>query len=295
MGGLVITGYLASKGRKAPVNKVVTLATPFRGSFEAVMKLATGTADIGAKASPSRERETARITPALYYLLPMFTNGITFGQDIPTSLFKPDAWQPSVVDSLGEFIRLKGLPVENIRSNALELFTTLLSQAEAHGRKINEFKLENAGLDPKKWMAVVGVNAKTRVKLNVIKRGRSVDLNIQTGDRDNQWESIDIEARRLTGDGTVPYEGAIPPFLKEENLICVTPQDYGYWETADRALSVVGGFHGILPNMNMLHRLIVRFLKDIDDRRGNTWGYKAPVTEPWEPPLKLTMKEVELK
>jgi hypothetical protein len=77
-------------------------------------------------------------------------------------------------------------------------------------------------------------------------------------------------------------------FLKEENLICVTPEDYGYWEVQDKALSKVGGFHGILPNMNMIHRLIVRFLKGTEDNRGSTWGLKAPGVEDWNPPLNLS-------
>jgi hypothetical protein len=93
--------------------------------------------------------------------------------------------------------------------------------------------------------------------------------------------------RNLTGDGTVPYEGAIPPFLKEENLIYVTPEDYGYWEVQDRAVSALSGFHGILPNMNMIHRLIVRFLKDKKDERKSTWGQKAPGVSNWNPPLAL--------
>ena len=70
--------------------------------------------------------------------------------------------------------------------------------------------------------------------------------------------------------------------------MCVTPDDYGYWEVKDKALSLIGGFHGILPNMNMIHRLIVRFLKDLEDTRGNTWGSRAPGADKWDPPLKLT-------
>ncbi len=291
MGGLVITGYLASHGLKAPVNKVVTLATPFRGSLEAVMKLSTGSADIGASSSASRERETARITPALYYLLPGFKNGISFAPGIPESLFDAGAWQPSIIQSIGEFIRLKGLPTADIAKDAMDLFKTLLLQAEAHVKTVDSFRLSDAGMDSNRWMAVVGVNAKTRVRLNVINRDRKVDLDILTGDRDNQWENPDPAMKRFTGDGTVPYEGAIPSFLKEENLVCVTPQDYGYWETADRALSAVGGFHGILPNMNMIHRLIVRFFKDMEDKRGNTWGNKAPVAGEWTPPLKLRTRD----
>ncbi len=290
MGGMVITGYLARKKTAARVNKVITLATPFRGSFEAVMKIATGTADLGTSPPSSRERETARMTPALYYLLPMFRNGITIDPGVPESLFNPGSWQSSITESIEEFIRLKGLPSQDNHAEAAKIFQSLLTMAEAHGKIIRDFTLDQAGLDGSSWMAVVGVDSKTRLKLNIILNHGHVDFNIDRGDRDNQWKSSDQTLRRLTGDGTVPYEGAIAPFLKEENLICVTPDDYGYWEIQDRALSAIAGFHGILPNMNMLHRLIVRFLKNLDDNRGSTWGRSAPGVVNWNPPLTLTQK-----
>jgi len=85
----------------------------------------------------------------------------------------------------------------------------------------------------------------------------------------------------------VPFEGAIPKFLKEENLVCVTPDDYGYWEIKDKALAKVAGFHGVISNMNMLHRLIVRFFTGRADRRRNTWGRRAPGVKNWQPPLQL--------
>jgi len=108
----------------------------------------------------------------------------------------------------------------------------------------------------------------------------------------NKWESTDPNEQRMTGDGTVPFEGAIPKFLNINNLVCVTPEDYEFWELVDKGLTKVGGFHGILPNMNMLHRLIVRFLKDIPDKYKNTWGTPAPGVPraEWDPPLSLKMR-----
>jgi hypothetical protein len=263
----------------------VTLATPFRGSFEAVLKISTGTANLGTTNPGSRERESARITPALYYLLPSFKSGITVVPGIPDSLFDPGAWQSTIIESIKEFIRLKGLPSKDI--GPLDIFSGLLERAKKHSQMVEQFTLEQAGLDSKRWLAVVGVNSNTRVKLNIIKRNGKVDFDIKSGDRMNKWEEDDQTLQRLTGDGTVPYEGAVPPFLKEENLVCVTPQDYGYWEVQDMTISKLAGFHGILPNMNMLHRLIVRFLKEREDKRGNTWGQKAPGVITWNPPLKF--------
>ena len=87
--------------------------------------------------------------------------------------------------------------------------------------------------------------------------------------------------------GTVPFLGAVPKFLDRKNMVCVSPDDYGYWEIMDKATTKIGGFHGILPNMNMLHRLIVAFLTDRKDKHGNIWGRRAPgvAAKDWAPPL----------
>ena len=109
MGGLVIASYLDAFRGRARVDRVATLATPFRGSFEAVIKLTTGTANLGVTAPSSREREAARVTPALYYLLPDVPETLEVAPGIPADLFDPEAWQPSVVATIAEFIRLHGL------------------------------------------------------------------------------------------------------------------------------------------------------------------------------------------
>jgi hypothetical protein len=134
------------------------------------------------------------------------------------------------------------------------------------------------------------VDAETRVRLEIRKPGGKSVFRLHSKDRENRWQSSDPAERRLTGDGTVPYEGAVPPFLSEDRLVCVTPGDYGYWEVQDRGLATLAGFHGILPNMNMLHRLIVRFLTGKPDKYKNTWGRPAPGVAAWQPPLALDSK-----
>lgn len=292
MGGLVIAGYLESKGPDAPVEKVATLATPFQGSFEAVLKVATGTADLGSTPLSSRERDAARLTPALYHLIPSFRNGVdSKAPDLPTSLFEPELWQPSVVKTISEFIQTTGLHRRAPKQQAAELFSALLSEAKSHRRRIDRFKLEQAGLTPSDWLCVVGVDATTRVRLEITKRSGGPEFVLASKDRQNLWPSrhTDPKTARFTGDGTVPYEGAVPKFLEERNLVCVTPDDFGYWEIGDRVLTGVAGFHGILPNMDLVHRLIVRHFTGRPDKHRNTWGRTAPgVGEgDWAPPLPL--------
>ncbi|MBI3513818.1 MAG: alpha/beta hydrolase [Proteobacteria bacterium] len=289
MGGLVIAGYLQGSGKGHRVNKVATLATPYQGSFEPIIKVTTGTADLGGTAPSSREREAARLTPALYQLLPSFTTGIDVAPGIPASPFDPGFWQSSIIDTIKEYIRLYGLDRSDRTQRALALFTELLKGAADHRARVDGLDLKAVGLSAGDWLCVVGVGSTTRVKLTVIKGNRGPDFAFKSDDRTDRWGDTDAAQRRLTGDGTVPFEGAVPKFLALENLVCVTPKDFGYWEIEDRAFAAIAGFHGILPNMDMLHRLIVAHFTGRPDRHGNIWGQPAPGVDPkrWDPAVKL--------
>lgn len=287
MGGLIIAGYLWRMGKAHPVHKVATLATPFQGSYEAVIKVTTGTANLGGSPPSSREREAARLTPALYQLLPSFEHAVDVddGSDLPTSLFDPGLWQPSIVDTLKEFIRLHGLDKTDRDKQARDLFAQLLKSAADHRQRVDELSLQAVGLTTDAWLCIAGVDTTTRVALRVEKTQRGPDFIFRTTDRQNHWADQDQQVRRLTGDGTVPFEGAIPKFLPLESLVCVTPEDFGYWEIQDRALAAASGFHGILPNMDMLHRLVVAHFTGRPDRHGNIWGRPPPGVGPeaWRP------------
>lgn len=290
MGGLIITGYLERQGKKARVAKVATLATPFRGSFEAIIQVTTGTANLGTDAPSSREREAARVTPALYHLLPSFP-GIAVDPGLPTSLFDPALWQPSILQTLEEYIRLHAVSKKDRKQQARDLFAALLATARKHRQRVEGFTLAKAGLTVQDWLCVVGVDATTRVRLQVRGTPKGPDFQFRSIDRDNKWTTgKEASERRLTGDGTVPFDGALPPFLGLEQIVCVTPDDFGYWEVQDRLVSRVAGFHGILPNMDMLHRLTVRHFTGRPDNHGNTWGRSAPGVTNWQPPLKLQQK-----
>jgi pimeloyl-ACP methyl ester carboxylesterase len=294
MGGLIITGYLDKKGKSAPVSKVVTLATPFHGSFEAVLKIATGTANIGSDTSQSREREAARLTASLYHLLPAIRDGLEVADpSLPTSLFDPALWQSSVVASVLEYVR-KQMAVLEQKEKAQALFARFLEAAHAYRTRIDNFQLSQSGLQPEDWLCVVGVDAKTRVRMRITLTERGPLFDLGSKYRLNLWrQNLENQSEwRLTGDGTVPFEAALPNFLGLENIVCVTPDDFGYWEVQDKVTSSVAGFHAIITNMDMLHRMIVRHFTGRPDHNGNTWGYPAPGVSPgqWKPPLKLRRK-----
>lgn len=299
MGGLIIAGYVERHSAEL-VDKVVTLASPFQGSHEAILKVATGTSDLGDDSGRARERQMARMTPALYHLLPSFDGALAVDDGMQSDIFHSGAWQPSVARTIAR-------QVADWDTTGPELFRRMLDEARAHRDRISGLKLHDerhpaSASDPPEdparstlstddWLAVVGVDAKTRVALRVRRdAGGRPRFDLRSAERLNDWDSDDDAKRRLTGDGTVPLAGALPPFLDESRLVCVTRGDFGYWEVRDRALSGLAGFHSALPKMNMLHRLILRFLLDKDDPYGNTWGRRVPGVAEWDPPLELREK-----
>ena len=287
MGGLIITGLLERQGAAARVGKVVTLGTPFRGSLEAPLKIATGLSALGTAPPSSREREVARLTPALYHLLPSFDGAVMADAPLPDDLFDPGAWQSTVVDTIAEYIRLHGLTKRHRRTQAQRLFAALLNEARKHRQRSESFHLHDAGLADDDWLCIIGIGETTRTHLQIKSRRGKPVFDLTSGYRRNLWPNEDSTSSVLTGDGTVPYLGARCAFIKPEKLICVTDDDFGYWELADRALEGPVGLHGMLPKMNLIHRLTVSHL--IGKSRPGTWGRRPPdlpAASAWDPPIK---------
>ena len=127
MGGLIAAGYLDRFGALGRVAKVASLATPFNGSFEDVLKIAVGTGDLGGEAPSSREREAVRMLPSLYHLVPAIPGSFQVEPELSSDLFQQQAWQRRVVRSLAEFIRLHGLRPDTGDEQALKFFASMLS------------------------------------------------------------------------------------------------------------------------------------------------------------------------
>jgi len=294
MGGLIITGYLDTKKKDARVSKVVTLATPYKGSFEAVIKIATGTANLGTDSPQSREREAARLTASLYHLLPDIRDAIEVDDPaFPKSFFDPGLWQRNVIKSVLAYVE-KRMAALNQEQKAQELFAKFLEAAHAYRNRIDNFDLSQTNLEPNDWLCVVGVNSSTRVRMRISNANGSPLFDLSSKYRLNEWrkDKANPASWRWTGDGTVPFEAALPNFLSMENIVCVTPDDYGYWEVQDKLAAGVAGFHAIICNMDMLHRMIVRHFTGKPDMGGNTWGYPAPGVDAkdWKPPIIMRSK-----
>lgn len=289
MGGLIIAGYLEKHAKNHQIDKVVTLATPFRGSFEAVIKLATGTANLGTPAPSSREREAARVTPSLYYLLPD-CEGLCTPDGVHPDLFDPAVWQPSITETIRQYVQKHSVTEGDTMLKANRLFAGFLQSAKMHRQRIHGLKLKATGLDASDWLCIAGVNATTRVGVKIGVDPKGLFFDFDRSDRKNEWTQP--ERQMLTGDGTVPLMSAIPGFLEPANIVCLSPDDFGYWELQDRATVKLAGFHGLLPNMNLIHRLIVRHFTGQGDQYKNTWGRSLPRVgaAQWKPPFGLFRK-----
>jgi len=191
------------------------------------------------------------------------------------------------MDSLAEFIRMYALKPGNktaqrVRADAL--LQEMLDDANAFRSDVDGLKLSATknGLTTASWLCIAGVDADTRVRLELKKNL----FNLRDADRMNRWD--ENSDRILTGDGTVPLAGAVPAFLKPENLVCVLPGDLGYWELVDRAILGKVGFHGLLPKVNLVHRLVIAHLRGksgSSDR--NIWGRPMPdvSASSWSPAI----------
>lgn len=281
MGGLIIAGLLQKQGQKK-VNKIATLGTPFRGSLEAVAKTALGVAALGASPGSSREREAARVTPSLYYLLPSFPGAVDAEGDLSADLFLAKSWQPGILKTLSEFIRMYGLEPANPDKQAVELLTAMLDAAWAHRTRVEKLKLQDA----KSWLTLVGVDGSTRVRMHIAEDSAGQPrFDLTDSDVRNEWASANPAMRIYTGDNTVPYAGARTAFIPTEQVVCVSPGDFSFWEFKDRALEAAG-FHSALPLMNLAQRLVISHF--LGRPYGDVWGRPAPDLQPgvtWDPPI----------
>lgn len=293
MGGVIIAGYLL-RNRASKVYKVATLGTPFRGSHESEVKILTGTANWGVD-SASREREAARVTPSLYYLLPDYENAVVDENNHNVDLFDVNSWQPGVLATLKEYIRLYGTSGPATLDRAREILDGMLRMARKYRNGLNKVKSPmDLGFNMAKydnrtypWMAIVGLGHKTRTLMRVKNAGtNSCYFDLDASVPLDEWGETPWSTN--TGDGTVPFLGACPTFLETKRIVCVSDKEFDTFEFLDRSLSgeALGGLHGIMPKMNLLHRLLTAFFSEQYDYN-NIKGLPAPGINKtdWLPPI----------
>ena len=262
MGGVIIADYLSRGGKSSRVRRVATLGTPFRGAIDAILKLTTGMGTLTGDKPRDRERETARMTPALYQLLPTYMGAVLPDEGLSGDLFKVDTWQPSIVRTMAEYIKLI-----KAEADATAVFKKHLKAAQDLRSRTEGLSLTGKLPEGKDgWLAVVGLGSPTQVEIRIERwKGDPWFTMIDSRNEENSPK---------TGDGTVPFLGACPNFLERERLVGVTPDDFSFWELKDQALAKLSGFHGVLPTVNVVQRIVLRHLRD--DYSGDVWGRRVP-------------------
>ncbi len=300
MGGLVIAACLAARKHmtasgKPRVRRVVTLGAPYLGAVDALAKFATGESEIVGQRKHT-EREIARLTPAVYQLLPVYERAFfDSATQRPLDLFDPDNWQPSIVDSIALSIRQsstrKELAAASAAGDALRavaarqlLAKRLQSCRELH-QQIDAIDPDELLLEPNGWLPLVAIDKVTRFAAGVSER---TDPN--TGSTRREFDFLAGEAdyaggqrnparfrdeRLRLGDGVVPVLGAVPKWVKREHVVCVAERDFGgFFTTEDILVRKFTSLHVTLPLMSLAQRWVMSFLKG--KRWGEIWGRPLP-------------------
>lgn len=278
MGGLVVAECLAQgalkSARRPKVRRVVSIATPFQGSVEALEKMTTGMGSFTDAAPRSREREAARTIPAMYQLLPTWKSAVRPDADMPGDLLSVDTWQPSILATLATYIQR-----HQARIDPRDLLAEYLGAVGALRNRGNRLDLAKAlpeGQDG--WMPIVGIGSSTRTFCKVIRYRK--DPWFETPDAVDHWTDDPLSTD--TGDGTVPFDGAMPhpSVLTPDRLVCISPDQFALREVKDKLLARTAGFHAALPNMNLVQRMTVSFLRPRFDTDLAAWpapGVDKPV------------------
>lgn len=310
MGGLVIGACLAAGKHLTPggtsrVRRVVTLGTPFLGAVDALAKLATGESEIVGQRRHT-EREIARLTPAVYQLLPVYEHAFfdTATQQ-PASLDDPANWQESIVASIADSIRRHatrpvlreaGAAGDAARLPAARalLETRLAACRELHSL-VDALRPSELLLELDGWLPIVGIDEKTRFAAGLSVRtdpatGRARkewDFLIADSDYDGGRDPASVRELRLRlGDGVVPLRGAVPRWAERTRVVCVAERDFGGpVGLEDVLLRKFTSLHCALPLMNLAQRWVLSFLKG--RRWGEVWGRPLPDVDPagWRPPV----------
>lgn len=308
MGGLVIAGYLARHGGER-VAKVATLATPFRGSANAVLSIATGQASVTSATATPAEREVARMLPSVYHLLPGYDGALAWPQGLARGFYKPLAWQPSVYQTIAEYIRLYSRREEaaiaalpDRIAEAATILRALLAEAQKHRDDVESLDLAKVGLSTRDWLCIAGIGEPTvdRIvartvplsdpaafaKAAVFDAGKAMEIDLLACE---PVDSFDPAAPRRgdvrTGDGTVPLAGAMPTFLPREQLVTVTRHQYAWWEIGDRLISGLVDLHVALPRMNGVQSMIVAHLLGREVRAVKALPLPGVELADWNPPI----------
>ena len=308
MGGLIVAGFLAEHGGDK-VGKVATLAAPFQGSANAVLTIATGQSTLTSFAASPAEREVARLLPAIYHLLPSYASALTWPGGLARSFYKPLAWQPSVYETIAEYIRLYSRrdPVELAKlpdriADSVGILKSILAAAQQHRASVDTLDLKAAGLSAGDWLCIAGIgeptvdrivatttplrDPKEFAKAALFEDGQGMQIDLLASGPVDAYDPAhpDLPMPR-TGDSTVPLVGALPIFLPYASLVAVTRGHFAWWELADRLVNGIVDLHASLPRMNAVQSMVIAHFLGRDVRAVKALPAPGVKAADWTPPV----------
>lgn len=100
MGGLVIKWCAIRILPYRKIAKIITIATPHRGSLKAVEALLPGARNLFGVELRKSMRHSARTLPGIYQLLPSWNRAVVTKAGEKCNIFKPECWQKSLVEEM---------------------------------------------------------------------------------------------------------------------------------------------------------------------------------------------------
>jgi len=249
MGGCIAKHYATILGACDKIEKLVLLASPLRGSLDALKTLVMGETWFFDWFIRKGLRKLARTLPGVYDLLPFDGYSSRTGKikwpkpavtrdDEPLDLFDASQWQANVVS------QITGKVLKRHLGNTLTYFDNAAGFPASFRENV---------------LTVYGKGEKTFRHVTATGSGSSILLNFPTED-----ESPAV------GDGVVP---AISTFTEGIHCVEVTKKKVGDWELD---LGKVAGFHASFCAYDLIQDLVISFLqgqviKTVRDR----FGYHA--------------------
>lgn len=246
MGGCLAKHYATVMGGHKKIEKLVMLASPLRGSLDALKTLVMGETWFFDWFTRKGLRKLARTLPGVYDLLPFDGYSSQSGKirwpspavsrdGDPVDIFDSTQWQENVTDQIGP----------EVLKRHLENTFAYLEGASDFARGFQ-----------KNVLMVCGKGEETFRSVKVRGRGTEIEYDFASDD-----------AVRPIGDGVVP---AVSTFVPGIYHIPLTKKDVGDWELD---LGKVAGFHASFCAYDLVQDLVISFLrgeviKTVRDRFG---------------------------
>ena len=228
------------------IDKIITIATPYRGSLKAIEALLPGARNLFGFENQKSMRHAARTMPGVYQLLPTWPEAVVRQSDgKPLDIFNPRTWQSNLLKSLHE------------RFDGPRFFARMLSDAKA---------FTSTGSAPwptglrRRVYTAYGVKTKTWFQV-------PVDTTKGNFFRFDEVRTDSHDAKFPHGDGTVHTVSSIRPEIARTALRRKTDE-------RQRFRDAIVGHHANMPNHGGVQDWALGLL-NLNEHHGAT--FESPV------------------